>query len=201
MTAKTRVTYRQRQAQSTRDRIASTARRLFADRGYPATTIEAIADAAGIPVQTIYSSFGSKRAILEAIRRFWVADSDEEELYLQAITLHAPRSRLRMAAHWTRRQFELGFDVIVMYQEAARNDPRVAAVWREAQAGRERALALLVASLEGDLRPGLGTSHALDLLMASTLPETYRTLADRGWSADAFEEWLSDLLVWELLGR
>jgi AcrR family transcriptional regulator len=200
MTINARVTYRQRQAQETRDRIASAARGLFADRGYPATSIEAIADAAGIPVPTIYSAFGSKRAILEAIRRFWIADSDVEDLYVQAIALQGSRGRLRMAAHWTRRQFELGHDVIVMYQEAARTDPRVAVAWAEALVGRERALVLLVTSLEGDLRPGLGTSHALDILLTSTLPETYRSLIDRGWSGDEFEQWLGDLLVWELLG-
>src|SRR5206468_12414840 len=37
---------------------------LFADRGYTATTIELIAETAGVAVQTIYNTLGSKRGIL-----------------------------------------------------------------------------------------------------------------------------------------
>ena len=42
---------------------------LFADRGYTATTIELIAETAGVAVQTIYNTLGSKRGILVGRRR------------------------------------------------------------------------------------------------------------------------------------
>jgi AcrR family transcriptional regulator len=43
------------------------AQRLFTEHGYPATTIEAIAEAADTPLPTLYRLFGSKRALLAAV--------------------------------------------------------------------------------------------------------------------------------------
>lgn len=193
------VPYRQRQAQATRRAIASAARALFAERGYDATTIEAISAACGIPVPTIYSALGSKPAILEEARRAWIEEAGVASLYEEAMRLQDGADQLRMAAHWTRRQFESGIDVITAYQEAARSDPRAARVWREALAGRERAVRELVVSLGPGLRPGVTVERGLDLYIALTLPEMYRTLADRGWAPDDYELWLGPRLAGELL--
>ncbi len=192
--------HRQRQAQMTRTQVATAARALFAERGYARTTIEAISDAAQIPIPTIYSSFRTKPAILEEIRRAWIEASNVEELHAEALALADPWARLRMAALWTRRQFELGHDVIAMEQEAARIDRRVETLWREALARRERAVLDLIDGLAPDLRPSLGVTQAVDRYVAATLPETYQTLTERGWSPDAYEEWLGELLIRELLG-
>ena len=45
---------------ATRRRIADAALVLFSTRGYAATSLQAIADAAGLHVQTIYQTYGSK---------------------------------------------------------------------------------------------------------------------------------------------
>src|ERR1700716_716732 len=194
------LSYRQRQAQATRVAVAGAARRLFADIGYVSTTIEAISDAAEIPVPTIYSAFGNKPAILEEVRRRWVVETDVEGLHRQALAAPDGGRRLQLASHWTRRQFELGYDVIAMYQEAARADLRVAAVWGQVMAFREAAVSELLESLSGRLRPGLTVKWALDLYVAWTLPEVYRTLVlERRWSANRYESWLAELLIRELL--
>jgi AcrR family transcriptional regulator len=194
------TTHRQRQAQATREAVAGAARRLFAEHGYIATTVEAISDSAGIPVQTIYSAFGNKPAILEEVRRLWIAETDVENLHRQALATPEAQERLRLAAHWTRRQFELGHDVIAMYQEATRADPRVAAVWRQVMSRREAAVSELLESLTGWLRPDLKLGEALDLFVSWTLPEVYRTLVlERGWSPNRYEGWLAELLIREFL--
>jgi AcrR family transcriptional regulator len=194
------TTYRQRQAQATRETVARAARRLFAEQGYTATTIEAISGAAEIPVPTIYSAFGNKPAILEEVRRLWIAGADVENLHRQALATPEVEKRLRLAAHWTRRQFELGYEVIAMYQEAARTDPRVAAVWRQVMSRREAAVSEMLGSLTGRLRRGLKVRQALDLYVAWTLPEVYRTLVlERGWSRSRYENWLAELLIREFL--
>jgi AcrR family transcriptional regulator len=195
------ATHRQRQAQATRETVAGAARRLFAKQGYVATTIEAISEAAGIPVPTIYSAFGNKPAILEEARRLWIAESDVENLHRQALATREFQSRLRLAAHWTRRQFELGYDIISIYQEAARADPRVAVVWGRVMLRREAAVSELLESLKGRLRSGLRLRQALDLYVSWTLPEVYRTLVlERGWSCNRYENWLAELLIREFLG-
>ncbi|HEX9043530.1 MAG TPA: helix-turn-helix domain-containing protein [Candidatus Limnocylindrales bacterium] len=192
--------HRARQALATRRAVAAAARRLFAERGYTATTIEAISTAAEIPVQTIYSAFGSKRAILEEVRVAWIEESDVAALHAAALATPDPRARLRAAAHWTRRQFELGHDVIAAYQEASRVDEEAAAVWRRALRGREEALRQLVDSLGDAVRRELSPRRALDAYIALTLPELFGTLVvDRDWTPDDYERWLADCLERELL--
>jgi AcrR family transcriptional regulator len=194
--------HRQRQAQATRETVAAAARGLFAEQGYVATTIEAISEAADIPVPTIYSAFGNKPAILEEARRLWITEADVENLHRRAVTTPDVQKRLQLAAQWTRRPFELGYEVISVYQEAARADPRVAAVWRRVMLRREAAVSELLESMRGRLRPGLTLRQALDLYVTWTLPEVYRTLVlERAWSPNKYERWLADLLIREFLGE
>src|SRR5512139_2006780 len=60
-------TRRQAQARETRRQIIEAARRLFSEHGYAGATIEAIAREAGVAPETIFATFGSKRAILAAL--------------------------------------------------------------------------------------------------------------------------------------
>jgi AcrR family transcriptional regulator len=195
------LSHRQRQAAATREAIARAALQLFEDRGYVATTIQAISETAGIPGQTIYSALGSKPAILEEIRRRWIAEARVEELYAQALTKSEPAERLRLAARWTRRQMELGYGVITVYQEAARADARAGGRWSDALAGREVAVRNLLTSMQDSLRPGLDVQRALDLYVVATLPEIYGNLVlVRAWSVDEYEAWLAERLAADLLG-
>src|SRR5215467_8732359 len=52
---------------ATRQSVIAAARRLFGERGYAGTSIEAIAEAAGVAVPTVYAAFGNKRSILRAL--------------------------------------------------------------------------------------------------------------------------------------
>ena len=109
-----------------------------------------------------------------------------------------PPGRLRRAAHWTRRQFELGADVVLVHQEAARADARVAVGWRAALEGREAAIRALLQPLAADLAIPVG--EAVDLYVALTVAEVYRTLVlERGWEPDRTEAGLGELLCTKLL--
>jgi TetR/AcrR family transcriptional repressor of mexJK operon len=52
---------------SKREAILAAATRVFFDRGYGAASMDTIARAAGVSKQTIYSHFGGKAALFEAI--------------------------------------------------------------------------------------------------------------------------------------
>lgn len=185
---------------ATREQVAQAARALFAERGYVATTIAAIADAADIPTPTIYSAFGNKLKILEEILWGWIAESDVQRQHDEALAVPDTRKRLQMAAHWNRRQLELGYDVISIYQDAARADPKMAQEWHRVEAGRERAVTQLVESLYPDLGAGLTVARAVDLYLTCTQPEVYRTLVlERGWSSESYEKWLAEQLIHQLL--
>ena len=104
--------HRQRQAEATKDQIARAARALFAEHGYAATTIAAIATAADIPVQTVYSALGSKARILERITGQWMAESQTVPLAEAYLREPDPREQLRLLAALNRRQLDVGSDVI-----------------------------------------------------------------------------------------
>src|ERR1051326_4112338 len=70
-------TRRADRAEATRRRIVEAAGSLFAERGYRATTIESIADAADVSVETIYKRFGNKAGLLKAAREVAVAGAPE----------------------------------------------------------------------------------------------------------------------------
>src|SRR5215469_13775554 len=57
----------QQQRQQSRQRVVAAAAKLFADNGYAATTIDAVAQAAGVAVQTVYSAVGGKPALMDAV--------------------------------------------------------------------------------------------------------------------------------------
>ncbi len=58
------------QAAQTRDDVLRAAVQLFASTGWAGTTLAAIAEEAGVSVETIYNGFGSKKGLLEAARDF-----------------------------------------------------------------------------------------------------------------------------------
>ncbi len=58
------VTRRTLQAQQTRQAVLDTARRLFAERGYDATSLQEIADAMGVRKANVYYYFKTKSALL-----------------------------------------------------------------------------------------------------------------------------------------
>src|SRR5260370_35943230 len=61
-----RISKRER-AEETRARIMEAAYRLFTQHGYEATTMQAVADEAGVAVQTVYFTFHTKGGLLGAI--------------------------------------------------------------------------------------------------------------------------------------
>jgi AcrR family transcriptional regulator len=58
---------RTEQARATRVAVLDAARDLFVGRGFVATTVQAIADRAGVSPETVYAAFRSKRALLSAV--------------------------------------------------------------------------------------------------------------------------------------
>lgn len=66
------MTLRERQRVQTRDHLIDTASEVFGVKGYTATSIEEIIDAAGTSRGTLYKYFDSKEALLGAIvQRMW----------------------------------------------------------------------------------------------------------------------------------
>ncbi|HEX5097322.1 MAG TPA: helix-turn-helix domain-containing protein, partial [Acidimicrobiia bacterium] len=57
--------------------VVDAARVLFADRGYAATTVDAISERADVPIATVYRLFSSKLGILKALLDTSIAGDDQ----------------------------------------------------------------------------------------------------------------------------
>ena len=195
------ASHRQRQARDTRNRVVAAARALFAQFGYAATTIQAIAAESGVAVPTIYDAFKSKRGILEAARLAMLEESQIPELMAEAHREPDPGRKLDLAARWVRQQMERSYDVIQAFREASRADPDAAADHRRILDRRARSLRGFIATLKPALAPGISPRTATDLLWAFSNEELYRELVvERGWSPDRYEQWLARTIRAQLLG-
>lgn len=193
-------TLRQRQAQATRSMIVSAAQALFLEQGYICTTIDIIAERAGVATSTVYAIFGSKRGILRAIRDSWHERSHIREVLTSSDQSATPKERLDQLAQATRRQWETGAEVNAIYTGAAAADPRAAAELTQGAIGRREGLQGFAKSLEPHLRSGIDTAHAASILQALCLPEVFDELVRRsGWSMDEYQDWLSRTLENTLL--
>lgn len=194
------LTHRQRQALWTQRLIVDAARNLFLERGYTATTMDAIAKEAGVAVSTVYAIYKNKRAILHAIREAWHEQTHAREINEEASRQPDPERRLRMVAHASRRQWEAGGTLVAIYQGAAAADREAAAELREALRGRRAALDRVVEGMATALRPDLDVNRAAAILRALCRPEVYTELAEEsGWSPDEYEAWLFETLKEQLL--
>jgi AcrR family transcriptional regulator len=196
-----RLSLRAERAQVTHRRIVAAARSLFAERGYGATTLEAIAAEAGVAVQTVYAIFRSKSGILRALRESVLRQPEAEALFERAISEPAAAVRLELFAASIRNRWEHGHDIVAIDMEAGRTEPAIRQESVRVVAVRRKGLALLAKSMRGQLAPGIDVASASAILDALTLPEVYRELVSvHGWKAGQFEVWLAEVLKQQLLG-
>jgi AcrR family transcriptional regulator len=197
---KARVPYRQLQAEETRRRIAASARRLFAERGYASTSIEAIADDVGVAVRTVYAAFGNKIAILGAICEAWLREADVVGVIQEAARASEPRDVLALLARASRSQWEIGGDIVDMLQAAAAIDRDIAELLRGWAGDREAGMGAAIKGISGRLRQGLDVKRANAVVRALTAPAVFQSLVgDSGWTPKQYEEWLADSLAVQLL--
>lgn len=197
-----RSTLRAERAGVTRARIAAAARDLFTTRGYGSTTLTAIAQEAGVAVQTVYAVYGSKVGILRALREDLRHQPDAEAAYVAA--LHAPSAAeaLSLFARSIRERWEDGHDIVMIHADAAAADPTIRQEVEAVLAVRRAGIARLAESLRGHRAPGVNRARAAAMIDALTLPEVYRELVEvEGWSPAEYEAWLSATLRHAVLGR
>lgn len=195
-----RPSLRAERAAVTRRRIADAARHALARDGYGATTLQAIAEEAGVAVQTVYAVYGSKAGILRELREAIVSQPEADARVREAMQATTPRQCLELLARSVRLRWEAGSDVIRISREAAATDATLRDELGLVYRRRRRGLATVVATLEGALAKGLDLERAEAIVNALTLPELYEELVGaQGWTADAYETWLAGTLKRQLL--
>jgi AcrR family transcriptional regulator len=199
---------RRQQASQTRVRMLDSAQKLFAERGYAASTIEAIASEAGVAMDTVYAAFGSKRGVLKALLDIRVGGDDAP---IDLIDRPGPQA-VRREPNPRRQVAAFAVDVSAIIERArpvddiirgaAAVDADIAAFRGKAQERRYQNLRQFVSWLAGNgpLREGLTEKEAADIVWTMTSPEVHRLLrAERGWTAERYVAWLGQSLLRILL--
>jgi AcrR family transcriptional regulator len=197
------------QAFETRRRIVASAARLFVERGYGATTVDAVAESAGVSRKTVFTAVGTKLDLLTTAVD-WAVAGDDEPVPL------ADRAAMRELLHQR--------DPVVLLTGLARSiaaiGARVAPLYGavEVAAGMDHAARAIIEqshrrrlddagrvvdrlrdldALTGDLT----YEEAVDLVWIATDPALFdRLVRMRGWAVARFEEWLAEDLCRQLLG-
>src|SRR5215218_5078029 len=164
------LTHRQRQALQTRRLIVDAARRLFLERGYGVTTMDAIAAEAGVAVSTVYAIFKNKRAFLREFRAALLDEARTRETHEEARKQEDPELRLEMMAHQNRRQWEFGGSMIAIHEGAAAVDREAAAELSEVLRSRRGVMTRFVQEMKDALRPDLDAGRATAILLALCQP-------------------------------
>src|SRR5690349_11251570 len=137
---------REAAASRTREAIVRAAKQLFEDRGWAATTVRSIADAAGVSPKTVEADFGTKAALLEAAVAYAIrGDFDprpvaQREAITQVEQAPDAAAMLRLHAAHLRRVHERSARIAFAVEQAAPADPIAADRWRQMNRNRTAAI-------------------------------------------------------------
>ncbi len=188
--------------------VVEGARDLFLERGYAATTVEAISLRSDVPPATIYRLFSTKLGILKALLDVSIAGDD------QGLTLPGRPEVSALFAEPDPQKLLAGFagisvaintrstEVYRILVSASGSDPEAAALLTSYTRMRDQGQKLIAAALARAhaLQPGMRERDAADIIHALMSPELYRLLViDRDWPPERYGKWLTSTLIDRLL--
>jgi AcrR family transcriptional regulator len=165
-------------AQETHRRIVEAATRLFLERRYVATTIDAIAEAADVAVETVYARFRNKTNLMIAVKDAAVTEGgqvplDQRPELASLATEDDQRRQILIAAALSRTMLERISPVYALLRDAAAADESLHA-HLAAEIERRRAFQRAPVELiraHGRLRGGLTTDQAADTYSGLANPD------------------------------
>ena len=196
------------QARETRRSIVSAASRLLVENGYGATTIDAIADAAGVSRKTVFTAVGGKLELLKTALDWAVAVDDRPVALADRRAMQQvleERDPTALITRWVRIAVEIDTRVARLFRAvevAAGIDAAARELVEQSQRQRldgARMIIKRVAALEA-LTTELTRDEAIDMAWLATDPALFdRLVLVRGWSTGRFEKWLGQTLCGQLL--
>jgi AcrR family transcriptional regulator len=189
-------------AADTRREILRAARRLFAERGFAGASVQQIAEESGVAVQTIYSSVGSKTALLLALNNLIDEEASVAGLAAGLLAETDPPQLIAQGVHLTRQLNERCGDLIRVLLSAEPAEPEAAAAVADGMRRHEHGASRIAQRLAalGALRAGTTPERATAVLSMMTSPANWRQLTQgAGWTFDEAEAWLSASLAQLLL--
>lgn len=194
-------------AAATRRRMLSAAYDLFCDQGYRATTMAAVAEKAGVAVQTLYFTFHTKDELLQAVHDWTVLTDDPtppplQAWYRSAMAEPDPAKAIALIVSGSAGIAARVAPMMPVFHAVAAEP--AGAVYARAEELRGEGMRHLVTGLrsKAPFRKGLTVDRAVDLLVVLLGPECYRSFViERGWSPKRWIHWTCAVLTRELFER
>ena len=195
-------------ATRTRLRIIAAATELFVANGYGATTLQQVADHAGVAIQTIYFNFRNKPGLLKELVDAAIAGDSapvatmDRPWFAQVVEAPDADSSLAALVTGSRTILERVAALSEMVRAAAAAHPELREVWPEHGDPRYTVHTAAAKALldKPGARPGLTVDKTADIFYALLSPELFLTLTrDRAWTPAAWERWAADTLALQLL--
>jgi len=197
---------RRAESRRTRDRITTTAERLFLRDGYAATTVGAIAGASDVSPDTIYKSFGGKPGLVRAIRDRALLGDGPLPAEQRSDRLHLDTADVRAVIRgWGALASEVAprvVPILLLIRSAAATDPELMALLEEMNADRLRRMRDNARQLHhsGQLREDLTLETVADVLWTYSSPEFYELLVlGRGWGSQRYGRFIAAAMIDALL--
>jgi AcrR family transcriptional regulator len=199
---------RAEQARATRRRILAAATEQFLRLGYGATTLDQIAEQAGVAVQTVYFHFGNKRTLLKEALDVAAVGDDQPIPVLERPWVDRVRNEpdpARMIALWVaggRSIFERGAPLMRVVRGATETDPDLAAQWATNEQQTRTGFGVFAELLarRQALKPGMSIKEAGDIAFALGGIDTYLLLTGTcGWSPARWQKRTTAILIDALL--
>jgi AcrR family transcriptional regulator len=177
-------------------------------RGYGATSIEAIAEAAGVSRATVFTAVGGKPVLLKSAYDVALVGDDEPVALPDrpgSRRIQAEPDAGRMLDGYAGLMAEIAGRLAPMYEAVrggAGTDAEARAVWEKIQQERRIGAGNVVGAVaaRGALRPGLDPEAAADVVWVLNDPGLYHMLVERrGWTRERFGTWLAQALRSQLL--
>lgn len=193
---------RRAQADETRAAVIRVARDLFIERGYGHTTVADIARAAGVSVETIYASVGTKTELLHKAWDITVGGDDQDIVFHERPEVLAIRResdlarRLMLHAAFSTATAQRIAPFQLMVQSAAGADPAVAAMLEEMSRQRLVGIGVMAAEAATTGQLAVSEEECRDVVWSMTDGMLWhRLVKERGWSNERFAEWLGHVWV------
>lgn len=193
---------RRAQARQTRRSILDAAHELFVARGYAATSLLAIAEHAGVAVQTVYAVFGSKRELLRQLIESTITGDDEpgslaERPEAQAVAAEPDaHRRAELDAALSRSFIERVAPIARVATEAAASDPALAEMFEAVKAARRQEMTFAATVLAGPQGLRVPLEEAAATLYVLYSPQVADMLmGDYGWPPEQYERWMARMLL------
>lgn len=199
---------RTERAQQTRLRMTRAAYELFTERGYPATTMGEIAARAGVAVQTLHFTFGTKAALLQNAYDHAVLGEgeqlppDQQPWYAEFLASTRLDDALQILVDNVATVLARTAPLDDFVRSAA-YQPDAARIRNHAEMMRRQAWSAMVDHLAArfGLAPGLDPHHATDILMLLMSPTSYQTfVGDYRWPPERWRTWCATATSAQLFG-